>query len=83
MLDVILQIGDDGLKYVAAAIAMAVGAVGPALGIGMLAGRALEALGRNPDAAPVIQTNMILGIAFTEAIAIYALVVAVMIGFVF
>ncbi len=83
MLDVFLQIGDDGLKYVAAAIAMAVGAVGPALGIGMLAGRALEALGRNPDAAPVIQTNMILGIAFTEAIAIYALVVAVMIGFVF
>ena len=46
-------------------------------------GSRLEALGRNPDAAPVIQTNMILGIAFTEAIAIYSLVVAVMVGFVF
>ena len=40
----------------------------------------IEALGRNPEAQPVIQTNMILGIAFAEAIAIYALVVAVMIG---
>ena len=45
--------------------------------------KAMEALGRNPEAQPVIQTNMILGIAFAEAIAIYALVVAVMIGFVF
>jgi F-type H+-transporting ATPase subunit c len=43
----------------------------------------MEALGRNPEAQSVIQTNMILGIAFAEAIAIYALVVAVMIGFVF
>ncbi len=83
MLDLLLQIGDDGAKFVAAAIAMGLGALGPALGIGMLAGRAMESLGRNPDAAPVIQTNMILGIAFTEAIAIYSLVVAIMIGFVF
>ena len=50
---------------------------------GNLVGKAMEALGRNPEAQPVIQTNMILGIAFAEAIAIYALVVAVMIGFVF
>jgi F-type H+-transporting ATPase subunit c len=49
----------------------------------MLTGKAMEALGRNPEAQPVITTNMILGIAFAEAIAIYALVVAVMIGFVF
>ncbi len=83
MLELIAQIGDDGMKYIGAALAMGLGAIGPALGIGMLAGRALEALGRNPDAAPVIQTNMILGIAFTEAIAIYSLVVAVMVGFVF
>jgi F-type H+-transporting ATPase subunit c len=46
-------------------------------------GRALDALGRNPEAQPVIQTNMILGLAFAEAIGIYALVTAVMIGFVF
>ena len=43
---------------------------------------ALQSMGRNPDAAPLIQTNMILGIVFTEAIAIYALVVALVILFV-
>jgi F-type H+-transporting ATPase subunit c len=79
----LLEITDDGLKFVAAAIAIGVGGLGPGLGIGNLVGRAMEALGRNPEAQPVIQTNMILGIAFAEAIAIYALVVAVMIGFVF
>ncbi|MEX2225754.1 MAG: ATP synthase F0 subunit C [Dehalococcoidia bacterium] len=66
-----------------AGLAIGVGAIGPAIAIGMLTGKAMEALGRNPEAQPVIQTNMILGIAFAEAIAIYALVVAVMIGFVF
>ena len=40
-------------------------------------------VGRNPEAAGAIQTNMILAIAFTEAIGIYALVVAILIGFVF
>ncbi len=54
-----------------------------AIAIGNLVGRAMEALGRNPEAQPVIQTNMILGLAFAEAIGIYALVTAVMIGFVF
>jgi F-type H+-transporting ATPase subunit c len=48
----------------------------------MLAAKAMESLGRNPEAAGPIQTNMILAIAFTEAIAIYALVVAVIIKFV-
>ena len=43
----------------------------------------MDALGRNPEAQPVIQTNMILGLAFAEAIAIYALVIGFMIGFVF
>jgi F-type H+-transporting ATPase subunit c len=62
---------------------MAFGAIGPALAIGNLVGRAMDALGRNPEALPAIQVNMILGLAFAEAIGIYALVVAVMIGFVF
>lgn len=77
------SIGDDGLKFIGAALAIGLGAVGPGLGIGNLVGKAMEALGRNPEAQPVIQTNMILGIAFAEAIAIYCLVVAIMIGFVF
>ena len=73
----------DAMKYLAAAITMGVGALGPAIGIGMLGGKAMEALGRNPEAAGPIQTNMILAIAFAEAIGIYALVVAILIGFVF
>jgi F-type H+-transporting ATPase subunit c len=72
----------ESAKSMAAAIAMGLGAVGPGLGIGILASKALEAIGRNPEAAGKIQTNMILAIAFTEAIAIYALVVALIIKFV-
>jgi len=79
----LLEVTDKALRFIGAGVAMGVGGAGPAVGIGMLVAKALEALGRNPEAQPVIQTNMILGIAFAEAIAIYALVVAVMIGFVF
>ena len=77
------QIDATAMKYVGAALAIGLGSFGPGLAIGNLVGKAMEALGRNPEAQPVIQTNMILGIAFAEAIAIYALVVAIMIGFVF
>lgn len=66
----------------AAAIAIAVAAFGPALAIGYMAGNAMKAIGRNPEAAPKIQTAMILAIAFAEAIAIYGLVVALAIKFV-
>jgi F-type H+-transporting ATPase subunit c len=59
-----------------------IGAFGPGLGIGLLVSGALQAIGRNPDAAGLVQTNMILGIVFTEAIAIYALVVALILVFV-
>lgn len=69
-------------KNIAVALTIAIGAVGPAIAIGMLAAKAMEAIGRNPDAAPKIQTAMILAIAFAEAIAIYALVVALIIKFV-
>ena len=79
----LLEFTDDGLRFMGAGLAIGVGGLGPGIGIGWLVSKAMEALGRNPEAQPVIQTNMILGIAFAEAIAIYALVVAVMIGFVF
>lgn len=69
-------------RFFAAAAAIAIGGVAPSIAIGWLVSRAMEALGRNPEALPAIQTNMILGIAFAEAIAIYALVVALIIGFV-
>lgn len=72
----------EGAKLLAAGLAMGIGAIGPGIGIGMLAGRAMEAIGRNPEARGYIQTNMILAIAFAEAIGIYALVVALIIKFV-
>jgi len=72
----------ESMRLLAAAIAIGLGALGPAIGIGILAAKAMEAIGRNPEAAPKIQTAMILAIAFAEAIAIYALVVALIIKFV-
>lgn len=72
----------ESMKLLATALAIGIGAVGPALGIGMLAAKAMEAIGRNPEAASKIQGAMILGMAFAEAIAIYALVIALIIKFV-
>ena len=69
-------------QNIAMGLAIGLGAIGPAIGIGLIAGKAVEAIGRNPEAASKIQTNMILGMAFAEAVAIYALVVALIIKFV-
>lgn len=71
----------EAAKMIGAAIAMGLGALGPSIGLGLLASKALEAIGRNPEAQPKIQTTMILAIAVTEAVAIYALVIALMILF--
>lgn len=71
----------EGLQYLSMAIAIGLGALGPGLGIGLLAAKAMEAVGRNPEAANKIQALMILAIVFAEAIAIYALVVALIIKF--
>ena len=70
------------IKTIGAGITMGLGALGPALSIGILAAKAMESIGRNPEAAVAIRQNMILAIAFAEAIAIYALVVAFLIIFV-
>ena len=72
----------EALRNLGAGLAIGLGAIGPGIGIGILAAKAMESLGRNPEAAGAIQQNMILAIAFAEAIAIYALVVAVIIKFV-
>lgn len=58
------------------------GMIGAGVGIGLLVNGAVQAMGRNPDASGNIQVNMVLGIAFAEAVAIYALVVALLILFV-
>jgi len=68
-------------KLIGAGLAM-IGAIGAGAGIGIVTSGAVQAMGRNPDATGTIQTNMILGIAFAEAVAIYCLVVALLILFV-
>lgn len=72
----------SSMQDFAVAGAIALGAIAPSFAIGKIAAKAMESIGRNPDAAPKIQTAMILSVAFTEAIAIYALVVALIIKFV-
>lgn len=72
----------EAMKALSAAIVLGLGAIGPAIGIGMIGGKGLEAIGRNPEATAKIQTAMILGMAFAEAIAIYALVIALILKFV-
>jgi len=77
----VAELNSDAMKAMAMALAAGVGVLGPSIGIGMLAARALEAIGRNPEAAGKIQATMFIGIAFVEALAIFALVVAFVIKF--
>jgi F-type H+-transporting ATPase subunit c len=60
----------------AKALAIGIGSIGPAIGIGLIGAKAMEAIGRNPEAAGKILVPMLLAAAFAEAIAIYALVIA-------
>ncbi len=69
-------------KEFAVALVMGIGTIAPGIAIGMMVAKGLEAIGRNPEASSKIQTNMILGVAFAEAVAIYALVVALILKFV-
>lgn len=73
---------EESIKLIAAAVAIAFGGMAPAFAIGKLAAKAMESIGRNPEAASKIQVPMLVAIAFAEAIAIYALVVALIIKFV-
>lgn len=72
----------DSVRLIAMAIAAGLGVMGPAIGIGIIGGRAMEAIGRNPEASDKIVSNMILAIVFTEALGILALVVSFIIKFV-
>ena len=74
--------GLDIAKALGAALAIGLGAIGPGIGIGMAVRGAMEALGRNPEAAGDIRTTMIIGAALAEAVAIYAFVIAIIIAFV-
>ena len=70
----------EAMRMLAAGLAIGLGALGPGIGIGILGYGAMQSLGRNPEARGPIMTNMILAIAFAEAIAIYALIVAIIIA---
>ncbi len=68
------------MKMLAVGLTAGLGFLGPALGIGLIGYSALQSLGRNPEASGPIMTNMILAIAFAEAIGIYALIVAIILA---
>lgn len=72
----------QGINSIAIAITLGLGILGPSIGMGVLVGKGMEAIGRNPGAVSKIQTNMVLGLAFTEALAIYCLVVSLILKFV-
>jgi len=72
----------EAAKLIGAGLAM-IGTIGAGAGIGIVVNGAVQGIARNPDAGGNILTNMILGIAFAEAVAIYCLVVALLILFVF
>lgn len=70
------------IKALAAGLCMGLGAIGPALGEGMVAARAMEAMGRNPAVADKMMPNMIVAMAICESTGIYSLVIALIILFV-
>jgi F-type H+-transporting ATPase subunit c len=71
----------EAMKQLAAGLAIGLGTIGPGIGIGLIGSKAMEAMGRNPEAAGTVQTNMILGIAFAESMGIFALVMALLLTF--
>jgi F-type H+-transporting ATPase subunit c len=71
----------EAAKTIAMALAVGLGVIGPGIGIGILVSKALEAIGRNPEASGKIQTTMFIGIVFTEALAIFALVIGFIVKF--
>jgi len=77
-----MEISAEMAKLLAVGLSMGIGTIGPAIAIGMIGKAAMEALGRNPEARGPISMNMILAIAFAEAVAIYVLIIAILLIFV-
>jgi len=71
----------EAMKILGMALAAGLGVIGPGVGIGLIVAKALEAIGRNPEASGKIQATMFIGIAFTEALAIFAIVIAFLVKF--
>ncbi len=71
----------ETIKLIMPAVAITIGTIAPAISIGIIGYKAMDSIGRNPEAAPKLQTLAILSMAFAEAIAIYALVIALVLKF--
>lgn len=66
------------LAHLGSGLAIGLGALGPGIGVGILAGKALEGMARQPEATGTLRTTMFIGIAFAEAIALYSFVISIM-----
>ncbi len=71
----------EAAKAIGAGLCMGLGALGPALGEGNAVAHALDGMARQPEAAGILRTNMIMGCAITESTGIYSLVIALLILF--
>jgi F-type H+-transporting ATPase subunit c len=72
----------ETLKLLAMGATIAVGAIAPAIAMGMIGSKSVEAIGRNPETENAVRTAMVLGLAFVESLAIFSLVVALIVRFV-
>ena len=75
--------GDELKKFggaLGAGFAYGLSAIGPGIGIGYLVGQSVQAMARQPEAAGMVRTTMFLGIAFTEALALFGFVLAFIIS---
>ncbi len=70
-----------GLALLGAGMSIGLGAIGPGVGIGYLVGKSVEGMARQPETAGMIRTTMFIGIAFCEALALYALVISFILMF--
>jgi F-type H+-transporting ATPase subunit c len=64
--------------YIAAGACMGIGTLGPALGLGFIGGKACESIGKNPESSNAIMRAMILALALTEALGVYALLISLL-----
>ena len=72
---------EESARLLATALAIGLAAIGPGIGMGILVAGALQAIARNPETEGIIRTNMFVGIALTEGLAIFGLVISLLIGF--
>jgi F-type H+-transporting ATPase subunit c len=66
----------SGMAYLAAGLAIGVGAIGPGISIGMIVAKSVESMARQPEASGLVRTAMFIGLGMAEAVALYALVIA-------